>query len=618
MWQPIRIKFQNLFSHKDTEYFFKRDKCVMIYGRNLTDSDKDSNGGGKSTIMEAITLAITNETSRDVTKDDFINEEEKESLVEFELENKIGNINHLIIRRWFFRNKSTKIELVENGEINREMTSVNECNSRIYELIGLNKSDLIHFYLIGQDTNYSFLTTNDAEKKSIISRLINASFIDSKIDLLKKLSKQKVSERSELETDKTKIESRLEMIDESISDLKENFDRRKKKKIEEIEEEIISLTKELNDNKKELLQIQEKQKEISLKIKTNKFDEEKLSKLKSENRILEKTIDENNRKLRKNKSEISTLNQIKEGAIQCPKCSHKFLLDSNTSLSEIPKKISEIQSENEVLSKSNESIEKEIEKIEKEIEKIEAFEEKLNSYKKAERKNKLKIEELEDDIQLNEKKILSREKAKKEEKAKSLKNEISELELSKTEWIEALELISEEVDKVNKEIEDYEFWIVNFGKKGFTTFLVNKAIKSIEGITNSFLKKINSNCQININGHTILKSGDVNEKISIDVIEDGFRKGNYLKYSGGEKGRINLANIFGLQHLMNLTCPSGGLNLLTLDEVFEGLDQKGQIEIIRVLEKINITSLVVTHRSQPIGAENEIFVEKIDRISRIV
>lgn len=618
MWQPIRIKFTNLFSHKDTEYSFKKNKCVMIYGVNKTDKDKDSNGGGKSTIMEAISLAITNQTCRDVTKLDFINEDEDDCFVEFELENNIGNVNHLIIRRWISRKKSTRVELIENGKVNGEMTSVNEANARVYELIGLNKEDLVHFFLIGQDTNYSFLTTSDTEKKNIVSRLINIDFINKKIEILKALSKEKNAEKTELQNDIIGVETRIQITDEQIDDLKNNFESNKAKRISDIDNSIGILKNKKFTQENNLAENKAKSYQYQNSIDKNKFDEKVLKNYQSKVSEMEKKIKDFQKQKRTVYSDIQKFKGVMEGAIQCPNCQSKFLLDSDIELESVPEKIDILQSLIKGFDTSIKSIESEEKEFEEKISEQEMFEQQIYDLKRKKRKTDSEIEASEDEIILIGKRIVKKESEKKEVKAEKVKDKIDELNDSKLEWEEMIEVLNSEIEKVNKEIGDFEFWIVNFGKKGFTTFLVNKAIKSIEGITNSYLQKINSNCQIQINGYTVLKSGDVNEKISIDVIEEGFRTGNYLKYSGGEKGRINLANIFGIQHLINLTCPTGGLNLLTLDEVFEGLDQRGQIEIIKVLENMNITSLVVTHRSQPIGAENEIFIEKVDRVSRII
>jgi DNA repair exonuclease SbcCD ATPase subunit len=143
----------------------------MVYGQNLTDPGMDSNGSGKSGLIEGITLAITGKTCRDVSREEFVNIDEDFTFVELSLENKITKVNNLVIKRWIDKKKSARIEIWENNELNKEITSVNEANSRIFELIGISREDLLHFFIIGQGTNYSFLSSGDSEQKNIISRL---------------------------------------------------------------------------------------------------------------------------------------------------------------------------------------------------------------------------------------------------------------------------------------------------------------------------------------------------------------------------------------------------------------------------------------------------------------
>lgn len=619
MWQPKKIKFTNLFSHKETEFIFRKDRCIMIYGINSTDEDKDSNGGGKSTVMEAITLALTNETSRDVRKEDFINEEENECYIEFELENKIGDVKFLTIKRWIHRKKAVKVELIENGLINTEMTSVNEANARIFELIGLDKKDLINFFLIGQETNYSFLTASDADKKAIISRLINVDFLNKKIVRLKELSKQKNLEKNALLLDVNSCNTRLEIIDESIQDLKDNFESEKQSQLNIINKKIVKATDDLTKFESDIREKTYNKSLIELDLKKITFDTKTLEEKRANIKICDKNITDLNSHIRKQKTKIKHLQSHLEDAITCPHCKEEFSLDDpETDLKDIPKMIKILEGDNKTYSDMIIEEGKEKLEIENEIQASEDAEEEIWGMKREIKNLDREITELFDDVESSNKSLEKYQKDFRVLKAQKLTDQIKKLKDDKIEWNEMLEVLNDEIKRLDKEIENYEFWIVQLGSRGFTTFLVNKAIKSVEGITNSYLQKINSNVQVQINGYTTLKSGDVNEKISTEIIENGYMRGNFQKYSGGEKGRIKLANILGIQHLINMNCPTGGLNLLCLDEVFEGLDNKGQIAIIKLLEVMNVTSLVVTHRSQPIGTENEIFIEKINRISRIV
>ena len=176
MWNPKKIRFTNLFSHKESEYEFLNGNCVIISGTNNSDRSLDNNGAGKTTLFEAITIALTNESLRNIKKDDFINNEENECEIDFSLENKVLRSTLRIVRR-FYRSKSVKVEIWENGKLNEQITSVNEANKRILELIGISREDLLRYYIISQDSAYTFFTASDVEKKEVMNRITQASMI---------------------------------------------------------------------------------------------------------------------------------------------------------------------------------------------------------------------------------------------------------------------------------------------------------------------------------------------------------------------------------------------------------------------------------------------------------
>ena len=89
--------------------------------------------------------------------------------------------------------------------------------------------------------------------------------------------------------------------------------------------------------------------------------------------------------------------------------------------------------------------------------------------------------------------------------------------------------------------------------------------------------------------------------------------------SGGERGRVMLAGILGIQHLINLSTNGRGLNLLLLDEVFPGIDSKGQEKIINTLNKLGITVMLITQNvSDNLNVENKITVVKKGGVSSFI
>ena len=140
-----------------------------------------------------------------------------------------------------------------------------------------------------------------------------------------------------------------------------------------------------------------------------------------------------------------------------------------------------------------------------------------------------------------------------------IKSKLKKQEEKKLKHIDKIQLIQEKKDEI-------QFHLFHFGKKGFKTYLANKSIRSIQDMCNFYLQKFETNLQVQISGFTILKSGDVRDKIEISVLKNGISKGLFNKYSGGEKSRIDVAGIISINKLINNSCSERGLDLLILDE----------------------------------------------------
>ena len=179
--------------------------------------------------------------------------------------------------------------------------------------------------------------------------------------------------------------------------------------------------------------------------------------------------------------------------------------------------------------------------------------------------------------------------------------------------------VDAEIEKITERLDLVKFWQFNMGKNGFMTYLANKSIKVIEGVTNSFLAKFGVDIRVEMTGFTVLKSGEVREKIDVFVQNDGLTSDPFLSKSGGERGRVALAGVLAIQHLINLSCDGRGLDLLLFDECFKGLDSRGQENIIKIFEGLGLTSMVITQNvSDEFNVENVLLVQKVDGVSSYV
>lgn len=618
MWNPSKIEIYNLFAHKESVYDFKNNACTVIFGKNETDRGLENNGAGKTTLFEAICIALTNESLRAIKKDSFINRDEEECKIVFHLYNPVLKMKLRISRQFFRGNKSAKIEIWENDKLNKQVVSVNEANKRVLELIGISREDLLRYFIISQDNRYTFFTASDGEKKEIMNRITSADMINPVIEELDLRYKEKNAEYKEIDDEIGKLSDKKELLAEQREEVLANDNTEEElkelsEKISEAEEEIGEIDGNLKKWEKVVKTREEQIQAITVEDTTQLKKDRK--KLKEEMEELDSEISENKRTEKKLKAEL-------EDTITCPKCSHEFIHESELDLSVEDTKslLDEAQSEIKKQTKKYEVKETKLKNLNKKIKEAERAEELVGEIEEEkagyERKIKNKTQDRSDLLEKiakweTEKKAIK--KRKKDDKLlNSLNQRIGECDTEIEKLTKQLLPISEEMDTI-------KFWQFNMGRSGFMTYLANKSIKIIEGITNSYLRKFGVDISVLINGFTILKSGEVREKIDVFVLNDGVTAEQFLAKSGGERGRVTLAGVLGIQHLINLSTNGRGLNLLCFDECFHGMDSKGQENIIKIFEKMGITILVITQNvSESFNNENTLYVVKEKDVSRYV
>lgn len=618
MWNPSKIEIYNLFAHKESVYDFKNNSCTVIFGRNETDRGLDNNGAGKSTLFEAICIALTNESLRAIKKDSFINRDEEECKIVFHLYNPVLKMKLRISRQFFRGNKSAKIEIWENDKLNKQVVSVNEANKRVLELIGISREDLLRYFIISQDNRYTFFTASDGEKKEIMNRITSADMINPVIEELDLRYKEKNAEYKEIDDEIGKLSDKKELLVEQREEVLAN---------DNTEEELNELSEKISEAEEEIGEIDGNLKKWEKAVKTREeqiqaITVEDTTQLKKDRKKLKEEMEELDSELSENKRTEKRLKAELEDTITCPKCSHEFIHESELDLSVEDTKslLAEAQSEIKKQTKKYEAKETKLKNLNKKIKEAERAEELVGEIEEEksgyERKIKNKTQdrsELLEKITKWEAEKKAIKKRKKDDKLlSSLNQRIGECDTE-------IEKLTKQLLPIREEMETIKFWQFNMGRSGFMTYLANKSIKIIEGITNSYLRKFGVDISVLINGFTILKSGEVREKIDVFVLNDGVTAEQFLAKSGGERGRVTLAGVLGIQHLINLSTNGRGLNLLCFDECFHGMDSKGQENIIKIFEKMGITILVITQNvSESFNNENTLYVVKEKDVSRYV
>lgn len=619
MWKPKRLIIKNLWAHVDTQYEFTNGVCTVVFGENRDDEDSDNNGAGKSTLFEAVAIALTGKSLRDIDKEVFINREADSCEVEFYLENSVLNFTLGVIRKFYRGSKSAKVEIYEDGERNTQLVSVNEANARIVELLGITREDLTRYFIISQDSRYQFFTAGDVEKKEVLNRITNAEMINPILEKLSEDKKRLTARSSEIEVEIAKYTNKLEFYREQRAEAEktnnEDEIQNKENEIKDIEQKKKKLTKDLEALNIDLGLKRALYEELNKSIPDVSKYTEKSLKLKKKIKELEQEQYEADKIIRELKADIS-------GAIKCPECGFDFIPESNYNLSleEAKQLIKDTEDrKQEILSLIKDKKAKLVDCNAK-IDKADEVTVKADAKKRVVKSIEGTIQDVNYQIERYDKRISNLKRTIKEIKENNQNKKIIDDCNAKIARVKkALIPITAEQEQVREELSMVEYWGYYMGKNGFATYLANKAVSIIEGVVNSFLKKFHSSMTVEINGFKINKDGSVRDKIDVLAVYKGKYAQNFMGYSGGERSRMYLASILGIQHLINLSADGKGLDLLMLDESLGALDSRGVVNICNILNSLGVTTLMITQNvSNDVNVSNKILVVREDEVSRIV
>ncbi len=178
-----------------------------------------------------------------------------------------------------------------------------------------------------------------------------------------------------------------------------------------------------------------------------------------------------------------------------------------------------------------------------------------------------------------------------------------------------IDVLQLDLDMATGQINECNDWVENF--KQFKFYLANKPIEIICHYTNEFLKDLDSEFSVTIEGFKMLKSGEMRAELTPMVYRNGLNPKPYSSYSEGEKVRLNIAVDLALQRLVNENS-SEGLQFYSSDELLNSLDSLGLTNAAKAFNRLNQTICLISHSGNDLNYENIIQVSKKNGITTIV
>jgi len=669
-----RLILDDFITYPHLDYEFE-SKPLLVQGLNLTDDNQKSNGAGKSGMATGIEFCITASNSRGVRDLELVTYGSESARAQLfascDIRKEEIHIDWTINVKG--SNKLTLLKRSEDGDwIETSFSNVNDGKKYILDWFAISKEDLFSYFIINKTRFKSFFESSNKEKVDLINRFSDASVITGLEDIdSSDLEREATEKKTEIDKNSGKIEGIQDMIDvEKSRDFKQ-----------ELESQMEDITVEINEFSNDNFDIQAdidaevlERSKIKKELRVEKTLIDSINKdLDAANDILDSfvavdysaltselnekvdDIDEasdkyfdDKKEWKKKQSKVEALiNGIDAklgGKLTCPSCHTDFIIDEDLAeltktksiaTSMVPKIELEIKGYSEKISDCEIKISKLDEKLalieEKEntekslkrnlLTSVDSILEKVRQSKSRSAKLTSKSEELESNIARGKDEIKRGVIKIKELGAKIEDLSIGgnkDLMITLKKDLKALESAQKtcELDyiAINDSIYLRNQWKNNF--KQFRGFLANQSLDVIQFHCNRYLHDMGSDLTVAMEGYKTLANGTTKDEISIKTIRGGIER-SYSSFSGGEKGRLLFASILANRHMINKTHPYGGLDFLSIDEIFEGVDGIGLKHLIVSASNLNIVAMVITHVSDEEASSSVLTIVKENGFSKI-
>jgi len=551
-----KLTYQNILSvgNVPIEIEFDTAKKTLITGRN---------GGGKSTMIEALTYALFGKSFRDLKVGQLVNStNKKKCLVELVLE--YGKDEIKIVRG----QKPKVFEIWKNGEKLAEDASAGDYQTQLENMLNLNLVGFKQVIVLGTAGYVPFMELKTPERRKLVEDLLSLSVISS----MDKLNK-----------------SYLRGVNQQLDTLS--------MQVSHVQQQIQTHQKFIAEQKAKANQnVQQYQDIYDSHVATAKTIKEQLTQLQGE--ITEIVISgedqtENLNKLRDGFSRLSmTVEQLKKLEVmyqrggECPACK-QAISPTPERMQEIAENIKNGTQRLTLIKTKQDELQNIMNDIIQQQQKLRGLKSKYEGLKST----------LQNEVN-NAKRVQSIMEAAKQE---VVIDESPVLELQQKEN----ELDGNRAGYIK---EKYYRGIVSDMLKdsGVKASIVKRYIPYFNKQIAYYLDLLGADYQFTLDD-------EFNETIK-SLGRDDF---TYTSFSQGERARINLSILFTWR---DVTSKVSGvdLSLLVLDEVFDGpLDKDGSYAIKTLLDGVDGNLIVISHQDlDPQDFDRHIIMQKVGRFTK--
>ncbi|URQ04308.1 recombination endonuclease subunit [Klebsiella phage BL02] len=551
------LTYQNILSVGNVPIVIDFDsaKKTLITGKN---------GGGKSTMIEALTYALFGKSFRDLKVGQLVNSiNKKKCLVELLIE--YGNDEYKIIRG----QKPKVFEIWKNGEKLPEDSAAGDYQSQLESMLNINLVGFKQVIVLGTAGYVPFMELKTPDRRKLVEDLLSLSII-SEMDKLNKSYIRGVNR--ELDTlsmqighVQQQIATHQKFIDEQRAKANQNTAR-----YQDIYDSHVETAKQI---KAQLVELQSQIAECVINGEDQTANIQKLR--------------DGYTRLSMNVEQLQRLEVMYRKGGECPACKQP--------ISPTPERMEEIA-----------------ENIKNGTQKLTLIKNKQDQ-----------LQKIMDDL-LTQQRTLNGLKSKYESLRGTLQNEVAAAKRVRAVMDKAQEdvVIDESpVEKLREDEKELDSKRSGFVKEKYFRGIVTDLLKD-SGVKASIVKRYIPYFNKQIAYYLDLLGADyqftLDDEFNESIKSLGRNDFSYASFSQGERARINLALLFTWR---DVTSKISGvdLSLLILDEVYDGaIDRDGSFAVKALLDGINGNVIVISHQDlDPEDFDRHIVMSKVGRFSKM-
>jgi len=540
------IRWKNFLStgNQFTEIKLDRSPNTLIVGEN---------GGGKSTMLDALCFSLFGKPFRNINKPQLVNSINKKQLL-VEVEFQSGRKSYKIVRGI----KPNLFEIYVDGDLINQDAAARDYQKYLEEsILKLNYKSFTQIVILGSASFTPFMQLPSGTRREIIEDLLDIQIFTTMNVVLK-------DKMNELKDRLQDADGKLEVLKQKASIQKEYVDTLEANKEKRVDEIIFRI----DEGELSIASFQNLVTTLEGKKITQEEARATLGDLAAKQKKLDQFKTKFSTQLRDLQKEVAFYNETDE----CPTCQQGIAHDHKETI------VSSRQEKIEELSSGMAKLQEEFTKLEELIAQDNALVE--------------KIQELNKEILANNNEIIIVQRLVQalNLELNDIQTKTADIDVEKTKlksYAKEVLTQNEEKAKLNEEKHYMDAVSTLLKDTGIKTKIIRQYLPVINKLVNKYLQSMDFFVQFNLD-----------EKFD-ETIKSRHRDDfSYASFSEGEKQRIDLALLFTWRTIAKMK-NSVATNLLILDEVFDSsLDNNGTDYVMSLLDTLGEETnvFVISHK----------------------